>query len=136
MENQLHPSLARARCFIALLVAALGLLLGLSSGAEAASDTTQFAVTPGSLSLTAAPVTPILPTLVLNGNAQTLNATESNWTAVDSTGTGSGWHLTVIGDSAGGQSGVFKEYCTDGTPTNRCNPPLSGRAGPPPASTP
>jgi hypothetical protein len=130
MENAPHPHLARACCLFVSLVAALGLLLGLSSGAEAASDTTQFAVTPGSLSLTAAPVTPVLPTLVLNGTAQTLNATESNWTAVDSTGTGSGWHLTVIGDSAAGKSAVFKEYCTDGTATNGCNTAVGGGAGP------
>jgi hypothetical protein len=115
---------------VAALVASLGLLLGLASGAEAASDTTQFAVTAGSLSLTSAPVTPVLPGLTLNGNAQTLNATESNWTAVDATGTGSGWHLTVIGDSAAGKSAVFKEYCTDGTATNGCSTAVSGGPGP------
>jgi hypothetical protein len=123
-------TLARTRWLLAALFGALGLLLAVSSGAEAASDTTQFAVTAGSLSLTSAPVTPVLPGLTLNGNAQTLNATESNWTAVDATGTGSGWHLTVIGDSAAGKSAVFKEYCTDGTATNGCSTAVSGGAGP------
>jgi hypothetical protein len=112
------------------MAAALIVLLALASGAEAAADTTQFAVTPGSLSLTAAPVTPVLPSLVLNGTSQTLNAQESNWTAVDATGTGSGWNLNVIGDSSAGKSAVFKEYCTDGTATNGCNTAVSGGPGP------
>jgi hypothetical protein len=115
---------------LATLAAALGMLLALASGAEAATDTTQFAVTAGTLSLTTPPVTPILPTLVLNGAAQTLNTTEGSWTAADATGSGSGWNLNVIGDSSALKSAVFKEYCTDGTATNGCNTAVSGGPGP------
>jgi hypothetical protein len=106
------------------------ILLAIAPGAEAVTDTTQFSVTAGSLALTTNPVVPVLPTLTLNGNAQTLNATMSGWTAVDATGSGSGWNLNVIGDSSAGKSAVFKEYCTDGTATNGCSTAVSGAPGP------
>jgi hypothetical protein len=49
--------------------------------------------------------------VTLNGQAQTTNSTMSNYAIQDATGSGSGWNLTVIGDTAGGKSPVFKQYC-------------------------
>ena len=119
-----------ARVLRVAMAAAAVLSLAVAPGAEAVTDTTQFSVTAGSLALTGNPVVPVLPNLTLNGNAQTLNATMSGWTAVDSTGSGSGWNLNVIGDSSAGKSAVFKEYCTDGTATNGCSTAVGGAAGP------
>lgn len=88
-------------------------MLALASPALAAtsSDTTQFSVTAGTLAFTTAPDAPNLPALTLNGQAQTLNATMANFGVSDATGSGSGWNVTVSGDSAGGKSAVFKQYC-------------------------
>jgi hypothetical protein len=129
MKPTRSPRISRTRAwFVGVL--ALAATFTAVPGAQAVTDTTQFAVTAGSLSLTTAPVVPVLPGLTLNGNAQTLNATLPAWTAVDATGSGSGWNLNVIGDSSAGKSAVFKEYCTDGTATNGCNTAVSGGAGP------
>ncbi|NRD80938.1 WxL domain-containing protein [Bacillus sp. BRMEA1] len=35
------------------------------------------------------------PAITLNGQLQTLNATLSNWSIIDATGTGNGWHVTA-----------------------------------------
>jgi L-fucose isomerase-like protein len=80
--------------------------------AATSSDTTQFSVTAGSLAFTTAPDVPALPALTLNGQAQTLNAQMNNFGVDDATGSGSGWNVTVSGDSSGGKSAVFKRYCT------------------------
>jgi hypothetical protein len=97
-------------------VAAAALLLPASPALGATSnDTSQFAVTAGSLSFTAAPDVPNLAALTLNGQAQTLTAQMNNFTVDDATGNGSGWNVTVNGDSAGGKSQVFKQYCPNAT---------------------
>ena len=90
-------------------------MLALSAPALAAtsSDTTQFSVTAGTLSFSTAPDVPNLPTLTLTGAAQTLNAQMNNFGVDDATGSGAGWNVTVNGDSTGGKSSVFKEYCTN-----------------------
>ncbi len=129
MKPTLPPRDSRTRVWLVGLLTLVAMVATVP-GAEAATDTTQFAVTAGSLSLTTAPVVPVLPSLTLNGNSQTLNATLPAWTAVDATGSGSGWNLNVIGDSSAGKSAVFKEYCTDGTATNGCNTAVSGGPGP------
>jgi hypothetical protein len=49
---------------------------------------------------------------------------------LDATGSGSGWNVTVQGDSGSGKSAVFKEYCTDGTASNGCNTAVGGGPGP------
>src|SRR5436309_1387204 len=121
------PFISRKLLATTLVAAGLG---AAAVPALAATDTTQFSVNAGTLSLSSAPDVPNLPALTLNGQAQTLNATMSNWTAVDATGSGSGWNLNVQGDSSGGKSAVFKEYCTDGTSTNNCNTAVGGGAGP------
>jgi hypothetical protein len=83
-----------------------------SAQAETANDNSQLSVTGGSLAFQAAPNVPSMGTLTLNGKAQTLTAQLPNWAVDDATGTGSGWNVTVQGDSGEGKSAVFKEYCT------------------------
>jgi hypothetical protein len=83
--------------------------------ALAANDTTQFSVTAGTLSLGTAPDAPNLPALTLNGQAQTLAAQMGNFSAIDATGSATGWNVTVTGDSSAGKSPVFKEYCPNAT---------------------
>jgi hypothetical protein len=105
--------LARRR-FLAAVVACCGLSLvaNVPAMAAPASDTTQFAVTAGALAFGTAPDVPNLPGLTLNGQAQTLNAAMNNFSVVDATGSGSGWHVSVQGDSSALHSAVFKQYCT------------------------
>jgi hypothetical protein len=99
-----------------LLAAAASAVTALAFAAPAlaatSNDTTQFAVTSGTLSFTTAPDVPNLPALTLTGAQQTLNAQMANFGVSDATGTGSGWNVTVNGDTAGGKSAVFKQYCT------------------------
>jgi hypothetical protein len=99
--------LIAATCAIAALVFA--------PSAPAANDTTQFSVTAGALSLGTAPDVPNLPALTLNGQAQTLTGQMANFSAIDATGSATGWNVTVIGDSGAGKSPVFKEYCPNAT---------------------
>ena len=86
-----------------------------AASAGATSDTTQFAVNAGSLSFSTNPHVPTLPTLTLNGQAQTLNAQMNNFSVIDATGSGSGWNVTVQGDSSASHSAVFKQYCPNAT---------------------
>ena len=90
-------------------------LLPASAMAATANDTTQFSVNPGTLGFGTAPDVPVLPPLTLNGQAQTLNAQMANFAVTDGTGAGSGWNVTVNGDSTGGNSAVFKQYCPNAT---------------------
>jgi hypothetical protein len=108
-KNHLNASARRVRLSISIVGAALAACV-LPATALGANDTTQFSVTPGALSLSSAPDYPNLPSLTLNGQAQTLNAQMGNFTVVDATGSGSGWNVTVVGDSTAGKSPVFKEY--------------------------
>lgn len=95
-------------------LAAIAALVSAPS-ALAANDTTQFTVTAGALSLGTAPDVPNLPALTLNGQAQTLSAQMANFSAIDATGSATGWNVTVIGDTGAGKSPVFKEYCPNAT---------------------
>jgi hypothetical protein len=92
--------------------AAAAVLSPAAALAATANDTTQFAVTAGALSFSTAPDVPNLPGLTLNGQAQTLNATMSNFTMADATGSGSAWNVTVVGDASALKSPVSKQYCT------------------------
>jgi hypothetical protein len=95
---------------------AIAVALPASSGAATtANDTTQFSVTAGSLAFSATPGMPTLTGLTLNGQAQTTNTTMTNFGVDDATGSGSGWNVTVNGNSAGGKSAVFKQYCPSAT---------------------
>jgi hypothetical protein len=72
----------------------------------------------GTLAFDVAPDAPVLPSVTLNGQVQTTNATMANSTVEDTTGavpgTGSGWNVTVVGDASAGKSAVFKQYCNNG----------------------
>jgi hypothetical protein len=107
------PRRPKNRAVLAAAVAAAALLAS-APLVIAATDTTQFAVTAGTLTFTTAPDVPNLPTLTLNGSAQTLNATMANFAMSDATGSGLGWNVSVIGDVAGGKSPIFKQYCNNG----------------------
>jgi hypothetical protein len=104
----------RALGAFALVVAAVA---AAPAGALAATanDQTQFSVTGGSLSFFVAPGMPTMPAITLNGQAQTTNTAMTNFTVRDATGSGSGWNVTVSGNSAGGKSPVFAQYCPNAT---------------------
>jgi hypothetical protein len=103
-----HALLAAAIAVAALLVSAP------LAAAATSNDTTQFAVTAGTLVFGTAPDVPNMPALTLNGQVQTLNAQMASYSMSDGTGSGSGWNVSVIGDVAGGKSAVFKQYCSNG----------------------
>jgi hypothetical protein len=69
----------------------------------------------GALAFSNVPKTPVLPTVTLNGMAQTANATMNSFGVDDTTGGGSGWNVTVAGDTTAGKSPVFKRYCPNPT---------------------
>jgi WxL domain surface cell wall-binding len=106
------PRRALGAVALALSVAAVS-----PAGALAltSNDQTQFSVTGGSLSFSAAPAMPTLTAITLNGQAQTTNTTMTNFTVQDATGSGSGWNVTVNGNSNTGKSPVFKQYCPNAT---------------------
>ncbi len=86
-------------------------LLPAAAGAATQEDKTQFSVTAGSLSFSTAPGLPGLSAVTLNGSAQTTNTTMTNVGVADATGSGSGWNVTVEGQTAAGKSAVFAAYC-------------------------
>ena len=96
------------------LGAALLALFALAPAAARAAtqeDHTQFSIAAGSLSFSPAPAMPTLSTVTLNGEAQTTNTAMTNFGVADSTGSGSGWNVTVEGQSGTGKSAVFAQYC-------------------------
>lgn len=103
----------------ALVLAAtitLAVALPASSGAATTSnDSTSFSVTAGSLAFSTAPAMPTLSAITLNGTAQTTNTTMTSFAVDDATGSGSGWNVTVNGNTGTGKSAVFKEYCPNAT---------------------
>jgi hypothetical protein len=121
-ENHLNASARRMRVGITSAVCALAACV-LPATALGANDTTQFSVSAGALTLTSAPNYPDLGALTLNGQAQTLSAQMGNFTVADATGSGAGWNVTVVGDTTGGKSPVFKRwtgsaYGTEALPAN------------------
>ncbi|HEX4432748.1 MAG TPA: WxL domain-containing protein [Frankiaceae bacterium] len=104
-------SISRQALCGAAAVAAAAALAPASAFAATANDQTQFSVTAGSLSFSSAPALPTLTALTLNGQAQATNTTMTNFTVQDATGSGSGWNVTVAGNSNTGKSPVFKQYC-------------------------
>jgi hypothetical protein len=75
--------------------------------------TAMFAVKPaaGTLVFDVAPAAGVLPSVALNGQAQATTARMSNFAIDDTTGSGSGWNVTVAGDGGAGKSAVLKQYC-------------------------
>jgi hypothetical protein len=106
-------SARRLRIGLATAVSALAVcVLPAAALGATATDTTQFAVTAGGLTFSSAPNVPDdLTTVALNGQAQTTNSQMTNYAIQDATGSGSGWNLTVVGNTGGGLSPVFKQYC-------------------------
>jgi hypothetical protein len=109
-----------ARICIRTLLATAGTVAALLGSAPlavaaTANDTTQFAVTAGTLTFGTAPDVPNMPALTLNGQVQTLNAQMANFAMSDASGSGSGWNDSVIGDTSAGKSAVFKQYCPNAT---------------------
>jgi hypothetical protein len=80
---------------------------------SSAWGTAMFALKPaaGTLAFDVAPAIGTLPGVSLNGQAQTTTAQMSNFAVDDTTGSGSGWNVTVSGDSGTGKSAVLKQYC-------------------------
>lgn len=64
-----------------------------------------------------APNIPTLSGVTLNGQTQTTFSLWSmtNAIGITSSGTNTGWNLTVNGNAAGGKSAVFKQYCPNAT---------------------
>ncbi|HME05290.1 MAG TPA: hypothetical protein VKG38_19865 [Solirubrobacteraceae bacterium] len=69
----------------------------------------------GSLSFDPEPQMPALPAITLIGKAQLASATMNSFAVLDTTGSGSGWNITVAGDGGTGKSAKFKEYCSNGS---------------------
>jgi hypothetical protein len=61
------------------------------------------------LSFSTPPALPALPTVTLNAQAQVATAQMTNFAVTDTFG--SGWNITVAGNSAAGDSPVFAQYC-------------------------
>jgi WxL domain surface cell wall-binding len=100
--------------FIQATAGATGNLTGSISPSNA-WGTAMFAVKPatGVLAFEVAPDAADLPGVTLNGQAQTTTTQMSNFAVDDTTGSGSGWNVTVAGDGTGGKSAVLKQYCTN-----------------------
>jgi hypothetical protein len=72
------------------------------------------------LAINTAPTLGSLSGVTLNGQTQTTPTPWSSPFKITSSGTNSGWNMTVNGNAAGGKSAVFKQYC----------PPVSAPCGP------
>jgi hypothetical protein len=66
----------------------------------------------GTLAFDVAPDAANLPSVSLNGQAQAASTQMTDFAVDDTTGSGSGWNVTVAGDASGGKSAVLKQYCT------------------------
>jgi hypothetical protein len=97
-----------ATCALALALAVLAPATALGATQE---DSTSFSVTAGTLSFSSNPKMPTLTSVTLKGEAQTTDTTMTNFGVTDATGSGSGWNVTVEGQSGTGKSAVFKQYC-------------------------
>src|SRR5205807_9650353 len=101
---------------ILLLASAVSVLLAPSiSAAATQEDKTQFSVVAGSLSFSTVPAMPTLTSVTLNGTAQTTTTTMTNFGVADATGSGSGWNVTVAGQSGAEKSAVLAQYCPNAT---------------------
>ncbi len=113
-----HPGRSRHGRLVAaallLLCAAAALSPAGAAATETKETTAQFGVTGGTLTFSTAPTLPAtLGTVTIKGEAQTTHATMNNFAVQDATGTGSGWNVTVEGQTGSGKSAVFKQYCTE-----------------------
>jgi hypothetical protein len=67
------------------------------------------------VAFTTAPTLPALSGVTLNGQSQNTFSLWSNAMKITSSGTNTGWNLTVNSASGGGKSAVFKQYCPSAT---------------------
>ena len=106
-----------ARCqFLAVLLAfAIASVAAPAALGATAEDKTQFSVTAGTLSFSTTPAMPTLSSVTLTGGSQTTNTTMTNFGVADATGSGSGWNVTVAGQSGSGKKAVFAQYCPKAT---------------------
>jgi hypothetical protein len=121
------PQSPASRVLARATLAACAIALALAGPASAATqeDHTQFSVTAGSLSFSTAPALPTLTGVTLTGGAQTTNSTMTDFAVQDATGSGSGWNVTVQGQSGSGKSAVFAQYC----PKAKCGSDNEGYVG-------
>jgi len=68
----------------------------------------------GQLVFGTAPALPSLPSVTLNGHSQTVTGQMPTFDIDDTTGSGSGWNVTVQGATGSGLSPVFAQYCPGG----------------------
>jgi WxL domain surface cell wall-binding len=78
-------------------------------------DKAQLSVTAGALVFTTSPAMPTLTPVTLTGESQKTNTEMTNFGVSDATGSGSGWKVTVAGQSGSGKSAVFARYCPKAT---------------------
>jgi hypothetical protein len=125
------PAIRGCRCrtghllVLAVVLIWLSTLLPSAAAAATQEDKTQFSVTAGSLSFSTVPALPTLGSVTLNGTAQTTNTTMTNIGVADATGSGSGWNVTVEGQTGVGKSAVFAAYC----PKAKCGAESEGYIG-------
>jgi hypothetical protein len=67
------------------------------------------------LAFVESPALPVLPTVTINGGAQTTKATMTNFSVSETFGESGGWNLTVAGSGGSGKSAVFAQYCPNAT---------------------
>jgi hypothetical protein len=100
---------------VAALALPVSALLAPPAVAATVEDKTSFSVTAGSLSFSTTPAMPTLTAVTLNGEAQKTNTTMTSFGVSDATGSGSGWNVTVNGQSGTEKSAVFAQYCPNTT---------------------
>src|SRR3977135_2313341 len=101
-ENHLNASARRLRIGLAVAVSALAACVLPAAALGSVSDTTQFAVSAGTLGFSTNPDIATLSSVALSGQAQTTASSMANFAVADATGSGSGWNVTVGGDTSGG----------------------------------
>jgi hypothetical protein len=123
MPAKVFSQLSRTRPLapLALALAFAALVPATALGATQ-EDSTSFSVTAGTLKFSAVPAMPALTAVTLNGEAQTTNTTMTNFGVTDATGSGSGWNVTVAGQSGVKKSAVLAQYCPKAT----CGPDTEG----------
>jgi WxL domain surface cell wall-binding len=115
-KNHLNASARRLRIGLAVAASALAVcVLPATALGATVNDTTQFSVSAGTLGFSTNPDIQSLTGVTLSGQAQSTASNMANFGVSDATGSGSGYNVTVVGDSSGGHSAVFKQYCPNAT---------------------
>lgn len=90
---------------VALACAVVSATLALTSGASMATT----------VAFTTAPALPTLTGVTLNGQSQSTLTIWGNAMKITSSGTNTGWNVTVNSRTGVGRSAVFKQYCPNTT---------------------